>query len=146
MQGSPPTAPLRGYASLPERRLEILEMGPWVPTPPPFRVTHDTCVLGWDIRLDKVVITFRVTVHTIPESQAGGSPRLVLRVPRGWGEAQAGDIRFYTLRYLSPRLGGSPRLVLRVPRGWGEAQAGDIRLNRLERIENYRTDRELYNV
>ena len=97
------------------------------------------------VRMESYV-TFRVTVHTIPESQAGGSPRLVLRVPRGWGEAQAGDIRFYTLRYLSPRLGGSPRLVLRVPRGWGEAQAGDIRLNRLERIENYRTDRELYNV
>ena len=71
---------------------------------------HDTCVLGWDIRLDKVVITFRVTVHTIPESQAGGSPRLVLRVPRRWG---------------------------------GGAQAGDIRLNRLERIDNYRKDREL---
>ena len=111
MQGSPPTAPLRGYASLPERRLEILEMVPGSQRPPPLRVTHDTCVLGWDIRLDKVVITFRVTVHTIPESQAGGSPRLVLGVPRGWGEAQAGDIR----------------------------------LNRLERIENYRTDRELYN-
>ena len=119
MQGSPPTAPLRGYASLPERRLEILEMGPWVPTaPPPFRVAHDTCVLGWDIRLDKVVITFRVTVHTIPESQAGGSPRLVLRVPRGWGEAQAGDIRFYTLRYLSPRQ------VIRDMRGRDESQAG----------------------
>ena len=85
-------------------------------------------------------ITFRVS------STRYLSHRLVIRDTRGWGESQAGDIRFYTLRYLSPRLGGSPRLVLRVPRGWGEAQAGDIRLNRLERIENYRTDRELYNV
>ena len=37
---------------------------------------------------------------------AGVSPRLVVRDTRGWGESQAGDIRFYTLRYLSPGLGG----------------------------------------
>ena len=45
------------------------------------------------------------------------SPRLVVR-ERGWGESQAGDIRFYTLRYLNPKL------VVRDTRGWGESQAG----------------------
>ena len=55
-------------------------MGPWVPTAPPFRVTHDTCVLGWDIRLDKVVITFKVFFlcsgpHMLTTSQ------IITRVP-----------------------------------------------------------------
>ena len=51
---------------------------------------------------------------------AGANPRLVVRDTRGWGESQAGDIRFYTLRYLSPRQ------VVRDTRGWGESQAGEI--------------------
>ena len=51
---------------------------------------------------------------------AGVIPRLVVRDTHGWGESQAGDIRFYILRYLSPRL------VLRDTRGWGEFQAGSL--------------------
>ena len=55
---------------------------------------------------------------------AGASPRLETLgfIPFGIRVAgaspQAGDIRFYTLRYLSPRL------VVRDTRGWGESQAG----------------------
>ena len=37
------------------------------PNASPLKVTHNTWGLGWDIRLDRDVITFRVTVHTIPE-------------------------------------------------------------------------------
>ncbi len=35
---------------------------------------------------------------------AWAGPRLVVRDTRGWGDSQAGDIRFYTLRYLRERL------------------------------------------
>jgi hypothetical protein len=66
---------------------------------------------------------------------AGGGPGMLVRDTCGWGESQAGGIRFYTLRLLRPRLvlrdtrgwAGSPRLVLRDTRGWGASQAGDIR-------------------
>jgi hypothetical protein len=59
---------------------------------------------------------------------AGVSPRLVLRDTRGWSESQDGDIRFYTLRSLSPtqvgiRVAGViTRLVVRGTRGWGESR------------------------
>ena len=46
-------------------------------------------------------------------------PRLVVRDTRGWGESQAGDIRFYTCGTCAS---GLVRLGVRL--GWGESQAG----------------------